>query len=93
MLAIIVAFAVVYRNSNSNTEGFDSGSAAEKLTYRVKNAYLNGVGQGSVGTGTAYQKVSSDCTVVHVQGNLPEPQSTLERDHRKKSSCICPHHA
>lgn len=89
MLAIVVAFAVVYRNNNSNAEGFDSGSAAEKLTYRVKNAYLNGVGQGNIGTGTAYQKISSNCTVVHVQGNLPEPQAALERDHRKKSACNC----
>jgi len=72
------------------SEGFNSNKTiASELVYKVKNAYLNGVGTGSIGTGTAYQKVSNSCTIVHVQGNLPEPQAALERELGKKSACNC----
>lgn len=70
-------------------EFFNSNAVSSELVYQVKNAYLNGVGQGSYDTGSAYQKRTKSCTIVHVQGNLPEPQAALERDLSKKSACNC----
>lgn len=89
LLFFIILVSVSYSGVSEGFGFSKNNRMASDIDYKVKNAYLNGVGTNHYGTGTAYQKISSSCTLVHVQGNLPDTQSVLEREIGKPGPCKC----
>ena len=83
VLAVIVAMTV-----RVSREGF-SGFNSRTFCSSHERCVLNGVGTQNLATGTAVRRHNGDGLMIHVEGNMPETQATLELTIKDNCECHC----